>query len=393
MDYEFYMPENPKLVAMGDAFEYVVKSISKTFDGIRAETESFVIKITDRDYYIQKKISIPLYALLFGNYGIKYDGKDKLKFTVAGVELSDGDGKIIRPDGFAYINGTPKMPQLKARIQPSGIATDVKWQMKIEYGKDNRIDSDTFPSSGPKSLSAGTSWNIGSEFGNLMRGGKATISWQYSGMSSPKDFQFNIRGTNPTKNDAKAYVGTSPWFIKGIVSQESGYLQFNETGKLGSNWSDYKYCPLWGPPHGWGMMQIDPKGQLAPVAVLWDWKANVDKGKEVLQGKYDEKYSGANDFWARQVVQFEEWKATYPDAPLPANTTFNGITFAYAPVGSQKSYEDAVWIKQYNGAYGGNYIAWNNTNPLDSKWVFHRLNNDLDKGGYDYVERVCNKLP
>jgi hypothetical protein len=326
-----------------------------------------------------------------------------LPLTPIHVELTDSAGNIINPNDYVYITDVPQMPQLTARLKPEGLSGNVNWSLKISYKRYGTVngqlalvrnDSDSFPSSGSVNLPVDTLWNLNNEIGSMIRGGKATITWELVGVTSPQDFVFHIRGTNPTESTAENYIGTTPWFIRGIAKQESGaqngrtYLQFNEVGTLGPNWSDSKYCPNWGYPHGWGMMQIeDPLS----AAVLWDWQINIDVGKYILQQKHGEIDSGAHDFWARQVDQFERWNLLNdPDVAAPADTTFNGYAFAYAPTGTQKSYEDAIWIKYYNGAYQGHYIAWDNiTDPNHPQWVFHRLNKD----GYDYVEAVCKKLP
>ena len=47
--------------------------------------------------------------------------------------------------------------------------------------------------------------------------------------------------------------------------------------------------------------------------------------------------------------------------------------------------EDAVTMKLYNGASGGNYCAWDGTN---NKWKFNQYNNM----GFDYVNAICNEV-
>jgi hypothetical protein len=84
------------------------------------------------------------------------------------------------------------------------------------------------------------------------------------------------------------------------------------------------------------------------------------------------------------------WNAeNEPDVAAPQDTTFNGSTFSYSPTGNQHSYEDAIWIKQYNGAVG-NYISWMNTGIFENspRWQFNQ--NDSDG---DYVKKVCGYLP
>jgi hypothetical protein len=268
----------------------------------------------------------------------------------------------------------------------------------VEYGRDNRNDSDLFPAA-EKLIPAKDTWNLKDDLGGKIRGGRATLSWRYENYGEFEDPQmqelvFHIRGTNPGETEAAAYIGTSPWFIQGIAKQESGtqngrtYLQFNE-GTPGPNMSDPGRAPNWGYPHGWGMMQIEDANATMSPEKLWNWKANVDKGKEILE----EKRKDSEEFWNRQVDQFIRWnlenEENIKDPPL--DSTFNGYTFSYSPSNNEKSYMDAIWIKQYNGAYGGNYISWQNTGPYESNpfWQFNRLNNS----GYDYVEAVCNKLP
>lgn len=51
---------------------------------------------------------------------------------------------------------------------------------------------------------------------------------------------------------------------------------------------------------------------------------------------------------------------------------------------TNKNITDAVALKMYNGATGGNYCYWDNPNDA---WAFHPLN--LEDPPFNYVRRVC----
>jgi hypothetical protein len=136
-------------------------------------------------------------------------------------------------------------------------------------------------------------------------------------------------------------------------------------------------------------MQVDP---IASYQDLWSWQQDIADGQAVLSGL------NGPAFWASQVTQFQQWNTAHPTATVapPSNTTEANCVFSYSPAGSQHSYSDAEWIKQYNGA-AVNYIAWQNSNPnVTPYWQLTPTSTVYVNGvaqQLDYVNLVCSQTP
>ena len=248
-----------------------------------------------------------------------------------------------------------------------------------------------------------------------IRGGKATL---YCKVENQRDtVEFYIRGTNPTEQAVKDYIneqGYDLWFLTRLIRQESNYLHFNTGTNYGPNWDNTQGCPNWGPPHGWGLMQLDALNQQIgdhfvnnrwrpPAQALWDWKTNIDLGYNFLT---EEKWGIANNWISRQMTQVNRWNADNPDDPIEhhpdqeegqgtriitythaASPNFN-YTWGRLPVGL-RSFIDAVWIKGYNGNSNGYYysIVVPQDPVLKPYWELRRTNND----NHNYVGAVSGR--
>jgi len=332
--------------------------------------------------------------------GTVYVGKIELK----------ADGKVVEPglddNYYVYIDETPKMPALSLQFKPNGMDGAISWGLTIDYDRDNRRDHDIFPTGDDpltiqeKILPTNVSWIINGDWGDKIRGGKATIVWQYIGNGIKRDFIFYIRGKNPKENDVKPFlgvqsidiIGLEPWFLTRLLRQESGYKQFHNDGSFGPNKEDYKFCPLLGPPAGWGIMQVEDKYAKKSAQMLWDWMSNVNEGLAELKVYQTE----ARNFWKKQKQDYFKWKSKNDDASEPFSVTYYDITFSYNPTGDEKSFEDAIWIKRYNGASRGHFISWQVVNLIKQYWQLNdcgeRLENGVVKETY-YVHDVCSQRP
>jgi hypothetical protein len=223
-------------------------------------------------------------------------------------------------------------------------------------------------------------------FNGEFLGGDVTVKVvvQVNGKTLTDTKVHKIKGTQPSSDSIKGEVDrimspTVYWFAKRMANQESAYRQFDSQGyPLPNSKGD----------GGYGIFQITPPNS---ADQYWNWKANVAKGKSVLDLKRDDPSKGANVFWNSQVQEFNQYNADHPTAPIqpPPSTTEGDFAFAYTPTGYQKSYRDAIWIKQYNGA-SANYIAWKNTNLSEGElpyWKFNKTNED----GINYVNVICSK--
>jgi hypothetical protein len=180
--------------------------------------------------------------------------------------------------------------------------------------------------------------------GPTLRGGTATVSCRPENSSHIFQHVFYIRGTNPDNASVEAMFTGQPWYALGIARWESNYpkhgtyWQFNETGDLGPLPTNSLWCPNWGYPDGWGIMQLDPPPS---PQHMWDWRANVAAGL----ARIAEKRQIASAHLTTQIThQMED----NPEDTLASHVfTIGGLVFQ---VGTSKNPLDACAIQAYNGA-------------------------------------------
>ena len=313
--------------------------------------------------------------------------------TPISIELKEG-ANVVNENSYVYINATPQMPQLTALLKPTGLSGDAKWRLHIEYKRNPRNDDEYYPgptASSWKTLSAGATWNIASEFGTDFRGGKATLYCEYQGVEFEQ--VFHIRGISPYEYAVEDEIGATPWYAIPIAKWESDrpsqgiyYAQFNEIGVFGPNPDNYMACPNFGGPNGWGIMQLDPPPS---DETLWNWKQNIADGKVRLDAFYAEAYRWMNDEYNNgrtglpgQRVQARLSSVNGVGQDVPINDlTYGNITFSDDP-SSIYTFEQAIAISSYNGTlcpdgHSHFFVSWQGT-----EWA---INPNIN----DYVNQVC----
>jgi len=326
------------------------------------------------------------------------------------IQLKNGES-VINSNCYVLISAEPAMPTLSVKaVSSNSLSTsEVSFRLKIEYRRDIRQDEDSFPLSGWKKLKANEQWNI--DFENKIRGGKATLYFKYGETTITEVFY--IRGTNPTEQSVKDYIIAQSydiWFLTRLIRQESNYRQFNPGTNYGTGWNDSQGCTNFGPPHGWGLMQLDllDGGQRPTAQQLWNWKANIDRGYQFLNG---EKKTMVNNTLNNATDVLNTWYEEHKDDIVAghidqveglitythANSEHFDFSFGAEILEQSKSFADAAWIKNYNGSSGGTdgypgfyYLikqlsATNNNKPF---WAIHRTNNN----DHNYVEAVSNRV-
>jgi hypothetical protein len=289
------------------------------------------------------------------------------------------DGKQIKDNDIVYINSLPEMPKIEAKYNPVN-TEEIIWKVSVIFKRKNRNKVPPFQ----KTIKGGTLLKS-KEFTEDYVGG-ITIIEAFDNKKNRNFFSFQIRARNPSNEEVHNYIGDSPWYAKAIAKHESGqqnnqyYCQFNEIGTLGQNYiSDIKYTPNRSSDKiGWGIFQITLP---APTHTeLWNWKKNIDKGKEII----DHKKKLAQSY-------FDAVKRTFPDKYEPPPT--------YTPKGhtTKLSALDAASIQLFNGAsvqealksqYGSNSIfisCWkfHPNNPSGQRWKFIPNRNE-------YVTRIIS---
>ena len=192
---------------------------------------------------------------------------------------------------------------------------------------------------------------------------------------------FHLRGVNPTDMEVDVAIGETPWYLKAIAKRESGrqnghnYCQFNEVGTLGPGWDDYRACPNFGAPNGWGIFMLDPP----PSAdTLWNWRTNVCQG---IRHIHDVCIPAATQWINRQVSQQQ---AEEPTMAL-ADQTFviGGVEFRE---GTARTPSDACAIQRYNGASRW-VIYWRNKTPTQSgAWCIQAASTNYVAKVMEYVD-------
>ncbi|MFC2134618.1 hypothetical protein ACFLTH_08380 [Bacteroidota bacterium] len=136
----------------------------------------------------------------------------------------------------------------------------------------------------------------------------------------------SIIGARPTFDEIKEYEDDIE--ILALMEQESYYYQFADIfwkEKYKERGIPYKKgMPLYGPPNGFGLMQLDFPA--ATELQLWHWKKNIDAGKELF---------------------------TYTSVPDAVKYIKKQMGDKYAYTNEEKLKE--AWYLYNGGLYGGHY--------------------------------------
>jgi hypothetical protein len=120
------------------------------------------------------------------------------------------------------------------------------------------------------------------DFGGTIQGGRFTaqciVNWRnpqngQTGSTPPGTSDYSIRGDNPTKAAIKALLPDLRAQV--LAYMESRFRQFDNTS-----------LPLFGPPHGFGTMQLDTPP--ATARQIWDWRDNIAGGLALYNKKKTE---------------------------------------------------------------------------------------------------------
>ena len=172
-----------------------------------------------------------------------------------------------------------------------------------------------------------------------------------------------------------------------------------------SGWPHFKSdgLPVWGPPHGFGLMQVE----LNPGATLdsdqlgkmFNWKLNVAEAKRLNTIKATQSQNFYWDSWIQWLV-FAQANGGPSTPTLYTESTPSRVeqcTFADpSQVGGildARSYIDGITIKKYNGAEL-NYLHWVNSPLRGIGWAvaaYQRTNLPLPTGPRcnKYVKKAC----
>jgi hypothetical protein len=177
---------------------------------------------------------------------------------------------------FAYIDADGRLGPAELRLKPLaagwslvGAASWTAYIVYTDHGRNDRCASFSGQSS---------TWSpIAIDFQGVVAGGDIVLEVTGSARDDATGVvdalhwsgRNTIRGHNPEPSQVKARLGDLP--LQVVAYKESRFQQFGADG-----------LPKFGPPHGFGVMQMDSAGAPATTAQIWDWKQNCDDGRGVL---------------------------------------------------------------------------------------------------------------
>lgn len=200
------------------------------------------------------------------------------------VVITNDKGEWIRPgagDKF-YIDESAKFPEIVFEIK-TDLPPPYEWDWKIEWnahvsglrekvrtGRKLKTFTDTGKFSGSEK-----SWQA--DLKGCVVGGKLTVSVKAGGDGDEDEFKRTviILGTNPSKDDVLAFLGTIPdtkGFDK-LLEQESQFKNFINADSE----------PVVAGDSGYGMTQLTTPPPT--FTQIWSWKENIRGGAHLFQQK------------------------------------------------------------------------------------------------------------
>jgi hypothetical protein len=323
----------------------------------------------------------------------------------------------LNKDIIALISVTPEMPCIGIKVKyncPWGCPDfDFNAALKIYYARNatdgvrNRRDTITLVVDHLKNnsfykfdLHSIVSIN-GQEF-NFVQGGRVEIILSVNLPLNPplalsQKYEFSIKGGNPNKYDVFAYIDANIeskwWFFKRVAVHESGshggieseMKQFkphvDSKEDLWSAWTNDSRTPLFGPPSGYGIMQLDNITPLPDKLELWNWQANIMRGYKRFKSIKTE-LTGSQGFLTRAVNRVNNWNILPENVNNPvildqsieygsikwvmgrskiitsADISVINSVFSNELNSNEQSLIDAIILKRYNGLGSPSHDFW-----------------------------------
>ncbi|HUI30427.1 MAG TPA: hypothetical protein VLX91_09440 [Candidatus Acidoferrales bacterium] len=200
------------------------------------------------------------------DYGIGYvtikEGGPELVVIYPTDELKDE--KDITKD--------PKMPDITTEAKLANFKGDsvhFQWNLRVQWeGDDGRQFDDSFKGNTTAADSNGSSWNI--NWDKIRGGDELTLDVTATASGKVYDKTINhpfiITGLNPTKEQVK----------NGLSTEEQVIVYMESRPKWHHFIKDHDF-PIFGRPHGYGLMQLDTPP--ATDEQVWNWKENRAEGQ------------------------------------------------------------------------------------------------------------------
>jgi len=184
--------------------------------------------------------------------------------------------QVIPSNIIARITAQPALPRIRVVWEwnnPGFEIVQVHHRAVIQYSEHGRNDSGSQLQFSNRSLVSEL------DFGTDVQGGTlscyCSIAWRRTsdgatGQTGEAIQQFGVLADNPTRVDIRAALGSVE--LQVIAYKESRFRQFDNAS-----------LPLFGPPNGFGIMQIDTPRPTARQ--IWDWRENIAAGAALFTQK------------------------------------------------------------------------------------------------------------
>jgi len=258
----------------------------------------------------------------------------------AGLEKPEPDfngalhTQAIPPTIVARITAEPRLPVMNVQwawSYPEYTIISVNHKAYIVYEEHGRNDQSRLLQFTNNTLLSVL------DFGGDVQGGvlvcRCSINWLRTsdgatGTTAEGEQQFGILGDNPSKASIRALLPDS--MLQVLAYKESRFRQFDNAS-----------LPLFGPPNGFGVMQL---GTPRPTSrQVWHWKENIQGGLAL----YSRKKNEVN-------LHFKNIYAEYPEAPKLTDEQLKLALYQYYNGGWYWDWDvtQRKWIKTGATAYG-----------------------------------------
>lgn len=179
------------------------------------------------------------------------------------IDSAEAKGHSPQDPIVKYINSTPEMPSIGLHMK-NGTGS-YSWDGALSCSWKNKDLGQQHKSFIFFEKTVGEEpWYI--DFEDIIMGGDMKLSGYDANGTYQGSLYYKFLGQNPDKETIKDELGDLKYQIIAYRESLPKWHQFDANG-----------YPTFGPPSGYGLMQLDP---VPSYNELWDWKANVKEGKD-----------------------------------------------------------------------------------------------------------------
>ncbi len=306
------------------------------------------------------------------------------------VTPSQGQAVCIWPTGTGPYGDFPLMPALEIVESDDNDSDCFDYSLTVSFNQAN-VSNSTYPQSTygyyeSGDLGANDPWIVDwsnnlepvSGPNTMYEGGIAQVNYEINGDDNgDQGPAFWIAGMNPSLGSSGAvaamerYFG-APWWYGHVLTQESSNQQFRYgSDAAGLLSGDFYGAPVFGPPDGFGIAQVDASSGANTLSDgdFWDWTQNLFDGINIA----NDALSPAQTYLQTQINNMNKSVALEGIGPVYPNAFSAGAcSFSY-PGGGNGAYYNGEWITEYNG---GHFATWNG-----SSWSYRTT----------YLSNVCSQ--